>query len=211
MDIKYSFKAGAAPVGRQAPSLRRSEIFPTVIWQAHLASLSGAFAGWVSQTEDLREQDPQPAGRTNRGGWNSRDQAVLDMPAFAALKEAIVKLAQAALHETLGSLPGFRLQSWINIHDRGGFNFLHVHEGSLLCGCFYLQVPEGSGPLVFRDPRPGVIHAGITGNGANAYKDIRLAPSDGLLVLFPSWLEHYVEPHDGDRPRIAVPFNLLQA
>jgi len=211
MDIKYSFKAGAAPVARQAPSLRRSEIFPTVIWQSHLAPLSGAFAGWVSQIDEMRARDPQPAGRTNRGGWNSRDQEVLEIQAFAALKAAIVELTQAVLYDTLGSLPAFTLQSWINIHERGGFNFLHIHEGSLLCGCFYLQVPEGSGPLVFRDPRPGVIHAGIKGNGANAYKDIQLAPSDGLLVLFPSWLEHYVEPHDGDRSRIAIPFNVLQA
>jgi uncharacterized protein (TIGR02466 family) len=211
MDIKYSFKAGTAPVARQTPMLRRNEIFPTVIWQAHLTALGSSFPDWISEVEALRARDPEPAGRTNRGGWNSHDQAVLEAPAFAALKAPIVDLVHTALSEMLGSLPDITLQSWINIHDRGGFNFLHVHEGSLLCGCFYLRVPEGSGPLVFRDPRPGVVHGSLKGNGANAYKDIRLAPSDGLLVLFPSWLEHYVEPHDGDLSRIAIPFNVLQA
>src|SRR5581483_12362311 len=96
---------------------------------------------------------------------------------------------------------------WINLHDRGGFNFLHLHEGSLLSGSFYLQVPPGSGEFVFRDPRPGVIHNCVKGPQPNGHCDISLTPSAGLLVLFPCWMEHYVEPHDGDEPRITVAFN----
>jgi uncharacterized protein (TIGR02466 family) len=107
--------------------------------------------------------------------------------------------------------PAFEVQSWVNIHDRGGFNFQHMHEGALLSGTFYLQVPEGSGALVFKDPRPGVLNAYVKGNGANAYKDIQLRPSAGLLVLFPHWLEHFVEPHAHDVPRICLPFNALKA
>jgi len=26
-------------------------------------------------------------------------------------------------------------------------------------------------------------------------------------VLFPCWMEHYVEPHDSDEPRITIAFN----
>ncbi len=32
-------------------------------------------------------------------------------------------------------------------------------------------------------------------------------PSEGLLVLFPCWMEHYVEPHESDEPRITIAFN----
>ena len=92
-------------------------------------------------------------------------------------------------------------------HDRGGFNFLHMHEGSLLSGSFYLQVPPGSGQFVFRDPRPGVLHGFVKGGVPNGHADIHLTPSAGLLVLFPCWMEHYVEPHDSDEPRITIAFN----
>ena len=105
----------------------------------------------------------------------------------------------------------FRLQSWINMHDRGGFNFLHVHEGCLLSGSFYLKVPHGSGKLAFRDPRPGVVHGYVKGAVPNGYGDIHLAPDAGLIVLFPCWMEHYVEPHDSDEPRIVIAFNALAA
>ncbi len=40
--------------------------------------------------------------------------------------------------------------------------------------------------------------------------DIRFeyAPRAGLLILFPSWLTHWVHPHSGRRERIAISFNV---
>lgn len=183
------------------------DLFPTRIWQAHLDALSGRFAEWERWVHALRAASPAPAGRTNRSGWNSRDMAVLEEPLFAPLREAIHRACAEALAEMGQGERRFELQSWVNLHDRGGFNFLHVHEGSLLSGSFYLRVPEGSGALVFRDPRPGVIHGSIKGGVPNGHGDIHLRPGTGLLVLFPCWLEHYVEPHESDAPRICIAFN----
>jgi len=108
-----------------------------------------------------------------------------------------------------GDLP-FQLESWVNLHDRGGFNFLHIHDGTLLSGVFYLQVPSGSGDLVFRDPRPGVLNASFKGSDVNGHSDVHLRPETGLVVIFPSWLEHYVEPHENDIVRISISFNALK-
>jgi hypothetical protein len=41
----------------------------------------------------------------------------------------------------------------------------------------------------------------------NGHADVQLTPSSGLLVLFPCWMEHYVETHEGDDPRITIAFN----
>ena len=193
------------------PLLRSFDIFPTRIWQASLTALSPHLKGWITDVLDLRAANPQPAGRTNRQGWNSADMTILEQTVFAPLAEAVRTGCAAALGEMgLHEVP-FRLQSWINLHDRGGFNFLHVHEGCLLSGSFYLSVPVGSGKLVFRDPRPGVIHSCVKGAVANGYSDIHLTPAAGLLVLFPSWMEHFVEPHDNDEPRISISFNAVAA
>jgi uncharacterized protein (TIGR02466 family) len=134
---------------------------------------------------------------------------VLARPEFAALQSAIRAACASALAEMGQRSVPFALQSWINMHDRGGFNFLHMHEGSLLSGSFYLRVPPGSGQFVFRDPRPGVILGSVKGGIPNGHADIHLTPSDGLLVLFPCWMEHYVEPHDSDEPRITIAFNAV--
>ena len=192
-----------------APALRSFDLFPTRIWQSSLTTLTSQLQAWVAEVLRQRAANPQPAGRTNRQGWNSEDMAVLEQAEFAPLQQAVRAGCASTLNEMgVRGIP-FQLQSWINLHDRGGFNFLHVHEGCLLSGCFYLSVPEGSGKLVFRDPRPGVIHGYIKGAVPNGYSDIRLAPEAGLLVLFPCWMEHFVEPHESDEPRISISFNAV--
>jgi uncharacterized protein (TIGR02466 family) len=189
------------------PVLRSLDLFPTRIWQTHLAPFDPYLEGWVKDVLAMRAASPTPAGRTNRRGWNSEDMAVLEQPGFAALRQAIRAACASALKEMGQGDRAFYLQSWVNMHDRGGFNFLHMHEASLLSGSFYVNVPSGSGQFVFRDPRPGVLHGSVKGGVPNGHADIHLSPSAGLLVLFPCWMEHYVEPHDNDQPRITIAFN----
>ena len=193
--------------GATAPALQSFDLFPTRIWQAHLDTLQPRFAEWTSAVLALRAASPEPAGRTNRSGWNSKEMDVLEQPLWAPLRRAVHSACAAALAEMGRRDEAFHLQSWINLHDRGGFNFLHMHEASLLSGSFYLRVPAGSGALVFRDPRPGVLHGVFKGSVPNGHADVHLRPSESLLVLFPCWMEHYVEPHESDEPRICIAFN----
>jgi uncharacterized protein (TIGR02466 family) len=187
--------------------LQSFDLFPSRIWQAHLPALMPQLEGWTKTVLAMRASSPKPAGRTVRQGWNSEDMAVLARPEFAALNQAIRAACAGALSEMGLQNVAFSLQSWINLHDRGGFNFLHMHEGSLLSGSYYISVPPGSGHFVFRDPRPGVLTGSIKGGVPNGHADVHLTPSAGLLVLFPCWMEHYVEPHENDAPRITLAFN----
>lgn len=218
MGSRFTFRLGSTPASLTAdtqplvtPELRGHDLFATRIWQAQLEPFEPYLAGWVRDVLALRAASPEPAGRTVRAGWNSKDMSVLEQPAFAALRQAIRAACATALTEMGREQSPFGLQSWINLHDRGGFNFLHMHEGSLLSGSFYLQVPEGSGDFVFRDPRPGVLHGFVKGAVVNGHSDIHLTPSAGLLVLFPCWMEHYVEPHEDDEPRITIAFNAVES
>src|SRR5205823_14166843 len=136
--------SAAAPIPTVTPELRSHDLFPTRIWQAQLDPLAPHLDRWVKDVLAMRAAAPAPAGRTVRQGWNSEDMAVLEQPGFAALRHAIRAACASALGEMGQGEREFYLQSWINLHDRGGFNFLHMHEGSLLSGSFYLQVPPGS-------------------------------------------------------------------
>ena len=71
----------------------------------------------------------------------------------------------------------------------------------------YAKLADKDGPFVFRDPRAGVVHGYVKGAVANGYSDVHLAPDAGLLVLFPCWMEHFVELHNSDEPRICIAFN----
>ena len=213
MSGSYQFGAGlkpqAAPQQDRSLSVEPVNLFPTRIWQSRLKNLAPHFPAWIAAVEAMRAAQPVAAGRSNRQGWNSAEKTLFDQPAFAELHAAIRACCDFALRQMGVAQPDYRLESWVNIHDRGGFNFLHIHEGCLLSGVFYLQVPAGSGCLMLRDPRPGVVSSPLKGNGPNAHSDIQLRPETGLMVLFPSWLEHFVEPHESDIPRISISFNAL--
>jgi uncharacterized protein (TIGR02466 family) len=211
-NFTYTIPGGsgeARPAAAPMPTLQSFDIFPTRIWQAQPGSLAPYLSPWVNAVLAMRAAAPKPAGRTVRRGWNSEEMTVLERPDFAPLKQAIRAACAGALGEMGLGRAVFSLQSWVNMHDRGGFNFTHMHEGTLLSGSFYLQVPPGSGQFVFRDPRPGVIHGSVKGAVANGHADVHLAPSTGLLVLFPCWMEHYVETHESDEPRITIAFNAV--
>lgn len=45
-------------------------------------------------------------------------------------------------------------------------------------------------------------------NAPNCTSVQRITPHVGLLVVFPSWLEHRVEPHENREPRISIAMNL---
>lgn len=201
----YTF--GTAAPRAAGPVVQRHDLFPTRIWQVHLRDLTHRLPEWVAEIEALRAASPVPGGRSNRLGWNSPDLTLLRAPVFADLDAAVRRFCDLALREMGMPDPVFDLDSWANVHDRGGFNFLHMHDGCLISGCFYVQAPPGSAGLRFRDPRPGVLNSYAKGPGPNANADVDIAPDPGMLVIFPHWLEHYVEPHESDAPRISIAFN----
>jgi hypothetical protein len=63
-----------------------------------------------------------------------------------------------------------------------------------------------SGVLEFLDPRVGVEAVSTPGDPYG--EPVRVRPESGLLVVFPSWLYHWVHPYADQSPRIAVSFNV---
>jgi uncharacterized protein (TIGR02466 family) len=84
----------------------------------------------------------------------------------------------------------------------------YVDDGGItadpsLGGNFEMLDPRGTAPAIFA---PNLAYACDGGLGAGATEWIR--PRPGLLVLFPSWLQHQVRAYRGTRERISIAFNL---
>lgn len=190
-------------------SVSHLDVFPTRIWSFDLAELAPQFPRWRDAVDRMRAASPVSAGRSNRMGWNS-DKTVFQQPEFASLSAAVQLAFTYALRQVTlaGDFP-IQLEAWINMHERGGYNAAHVHQGALLSASFYLTVPEGSGSLVFRDPRPGAALSPFRGEGANNSRVVSVKPYPGLLVVFPNWLEHEVAPHEADEPRVSIAVNAM--
>ena len=124
---------------------------------------------------------------------------------------------------------------WANVNNQSDFNIMHTHPKAVLSGALYLDADEG-GRLEFADPRPLVQcprtddprardalfmvcawcpeHLCARGAGLNPRRLLdsaapkAVAPTAGLLLLWPSWLPHRVAPQPLNRSRISVSFNV---
>ena len=102
--------------------------------------------------------------------------------------------------------------AWININGKKDVNFSHNHPGSFMSGVFYVQTPPKSGNITFENPINNFNFLSpmkfITKyNNYNACI-MTLPTTEGTLLLFPSWLSHYVESNESNRERISISFNM---
>jgi uncharacterized protein (TIGR02466 family) len=153
---------------------------------------------------------------SNRGGWQSQH----DFTSWAgaegqALIARAAELAGAHSQSSSGGPPRWRVDAWANVSGEGAFNMPHVHGGTFWSCVYYVRVGEGEGgQLVLHDPRmPGLrMHApGVRFRNMGPELKAEIQPAAGLMVLFPGWLSHSVEPWQGTGERISVAMNIRAA
>lgn len=106
-------------------------------------------------------------------------------------------------------LPPLRItESWVNFQDKDSVLIDHTHPNSKVSGVLYIQTDEYSSPLYFENPNPFVhfelysmpdIYSGTT---------FRVEPTNGTLLLFPSWLRHGSRHEQSESDsRVAISLN----
>lgn len=105
------------------------------------------------------------------------------------------------------------ITAWANITRRGGFHRMHTHHSSMISGVFYVDIgqpdpddTEFNGTICFLDPRIAVEMIQIPGNPFGS--KLKVEPKPGMMLLFPSWLQHFVDPFRGDGTRVSIAFNI---
>ena len=165
-------------------------IFATPIWGFELKVEKFHLPDYVEYIIDMCKNQ-ESAKKSNFGGWQSHEDLHKEA-IFLELNKSINSICDTCI-------AGSYIQDmWANVNFYKDFNGQHIHDG-VLSGVFYLSVPKNSGNLILVDPRP----VGILKN------NFSIKPEPLALVLFPSWLEHYVEPNLSNEPRISISFNAM--
>lgn len=168
-----------------------------------------------------REQ--QGRRHTNIGGWQSQDDFnKLDLAAAQTLCREVTQVVNTATaidtpNGLIEAAFDWRVNAWVNVNPPGASNALHGHPGAYWSAVYYVDdggAGEGDGgELYFQDPR-GVLPAmhdpllrfRVEGCLSAGYIEA-IKPRPGLLVVFPAWLLHAVDPFRGTRPRVSIAFN----
>jgi len=100
---------------------------------------------------------------------------------------------------------------WVNVNNYKDFNMMHEHPFSKISGVFYVKTPKNCGNIVFISDSKILSYlypdSMTEFNNYNASR-FYLQSMENVLYLFPSWLNHYVEPNLSNKDRISISFNL---
>jgi uncharacterized protein (TIGR02466 family) len=151
--------------------------------------------------------------RSNQGGWQSApDFFRWDKPPVTSLERHIGHAINVAtLRVTAKPELRFRmdLYGWAAVNRSGHYNTTHVHPMATWSGVYYVdpgddETGEPGGLLEFIHP----VAASVMTFFPNVLPSARVVqPKAGMLILFPSYLQHSVRMYRGEKPRICVPFN----
>ena len=98
---------------------------------------------------------------------------------------------------------------WGNILKPGETHPPHTHSNNFLSGVFYLNSDAKTG-IIFQDPRPAadvLVPRKKTKTNENSNL-LSYTSNTNRLILFPSWLLHWVPTNKSNRDRISISFNV---
>ena len=176
--------------------------------------------------ETEKTRDAEGVAISNIGGWHSNTQ-MLHWGGEAARALAFKAMTMADEQTIDSKSPQesrftWHPEMWANVSGGGSANQYHFHPGSFWSAVAYVDDgyeedadPALGGELQLQDPRMPMIRMGAPDlrmratDGQAMETEISLRPKTGMIVLFPSWLQHAVRPFHGGGTRISIAINLV--
>ena len=169
------------------------DLFPTRCWIVDIGILD---AGAYDKFETFESRTA-----SNRGGRQYACEWT-DLPELHSAASDITNAVFAG-KTSLGNC-------WVNFNGPGDYNIQHVHPRSAFSGVYWHAVPEGSAPIRFRrfDDFPIASFYGEHATDSWSSSVSTVSPRAGTMIIFPSWLPHWVDEGTNTEDRISVAFNL---
>ena len=150
--------------------------------------------------------------RANAGNTATSNNYILHSPSFAPLKKEIDLFIKDYFNKILfppKSISPYITQSWINYTEPKGYHHKHTHINSYISGVLYISAESPHDKITF---------------DRGKYEQIKFSPTQwnlfnsdtwffpiatGEIIIFPSYMTHYVEKTQGRNTRISLSFNVF--
>lgn len=149
---------------------------------------------------------------SNRGGYQSNDinlkNKILN-PLIKEIEQHSLNFARPIVNEEPQKISNM----WININNYQNTNISHNHPDADISGVFYINTPKDCGNIVFKHPAFDLLSYYNSNQKVSNWttynsSEWELEANEGIMYLFPSWLNHYVLPNNNkDEERISMSFN----
>jgi uncharacterized protein (TIGR02466 family) len=126
------------------------------------------------------------------------------------IEDAIVELSTAmgyAVHNYESVIEQF----WLNEMASGLPQQKHSHYGYHLAGCFYVDMPDNSGKIIFSSPRERWDYRPMDIEQHTVFNSSSWAftPKEGQLFLWESWIHHFVPAATFEGMRRTAGFDVI--
>ena len=186
--------------------------FSTPVWVTKIEDYKQTNEEMFKYIKKLQSEDEKGIVKSNVKGWHSKD---FDMENEAP--KNFIKLISSNIHQVFKDMD-WDLQKqkikipsmWAIINKDGANNARHHHGNSDISAAYYIRAPKNCGEIVFYDPRPAPVFSHPICNKPNLLNAMvnSVNPVEGLLVMFPSYLDHSVNANMTSDERIVISFNI---
>ncbi len=186
--------------------------FSTPVWISQIENNEKINEELIKFIYSEKNNDPIGTRKSNVKGWHSKQFNLQNESLKIFLESLSPKIKEATLDmgwDTNNQVVKIT-SMWSIINKQNSFNERHHHGNSALSAAYYVNADENSGDIVFYDPRPAFTFShpeNLQINDLNAQIK-SITPKKGMLVLFPSYLDHSVNPSNSDKDRVVVSFNV---
>jgi uncharacterized protein (TIGR02466 family) len=185
-------------------------IFPTLLWKIVIKpQLRDSIEAAALPALAAMKRDP--AKLEPGHGWQS-EQTLHQRAEFAQLVTCIQAATRSILRFLRVGPEAFEITGcWATVLGGGAAHKLHSHPNNYLSGVYYLRTHPGADTINFHDPRhqAGVIRPPVVELTGENTDQVVVRVTNGMMLLFPSYLEHSVDASGGDEERISISFNIM--
>ena len=132
-------------------------------------------------------------------------------PVYDSLCDKVIELCEKYMTDASYLYENLEITNmWSNIIGPGQYHAPHNHSNNILSGVYYPQ-SDNNAKIHFLDPRPqaGVLTPKIKYNTTNNSSLLQYSSETNQMIIFPSWLQHYVESSTSKETRHSVAWNVM--
>lgn len=184
--------------------------FPVAIYSADDVLSQEQNTALINHCISIQSATPSGGAEWLGGTYNTHqthdlNQDILFQPVLAAVTDHVHKFAK--MHNCDGEYK--TNYAWMNISKAGDWQEFHTHNANIFSAVYYVSAPEGSGRILFEDPKePDMFPLkSLQGKNQFTYSRIHYTPETGTLLIFRSYLRHLVESGTNTEPRISIALN----
>ena len=186
--------------------------FATPIWTSIIPRHKGVNEKMFIYIKSLQKKDRAGINKSNFLGWHSKNfDLELEQPRF------FVNSISPQLNSVLTDM-GWNIKNqevkitgmWAIINKKNASNSMHIHSNNYISSAYYVKAPKNCGDIVFYDPRFAATYRYPKISTTNKLNSniVSFQPKEGMLVLFPSYLQHSVNLNKSNKERVVISFNI---